>query len=258
MKRGNKITLYITVTLFVIYLAVSTGFVAAKQQSLVCNSMQITVCDSMVNRFISCDKVEKIITDDVGKIIGEYVSRINVHQMEQLLNKRSVIYNTEVFSSIDGVLHVDVYQRRPIVRVQTSVGGFYIDETGYIFPLSLGVYTSFVPILTGNVPSKLTNDFRGIIPKKEIFLQQLYDFALFLDDNEFWRSQIVQIHVNSASDVLLLPRVGHEKIHIGALTDYESKLDKLNVFYHKVRAADEENYSDIDLRYSNQIICKRK
>lgn len=247
-----------TFVLFVAYLTVSTGFVASRQQALVCHSVQIKVCDSAASHFITPATVSRILSRDVGKTIGEYITQLDIYNLEQLLNKQSAIRRTEVFSSIDGVLRIDVYQRRPVVRVQTSAAGFYIDETGYIFPLS-DVYTSFVPVVTGAVPMSIRNGYRGLIPEREKFLKQIYTFALFLDEHEFWWSQIAQIHVKSASDIDLTPHEGRETIHIGALNGYEYKLNKLKAFYRNAYPAGVKSpYSNIDLRYANQIICKRK
>lgn len=258
MKRNKKFVLLATFILFVAYLTVSTGFVASRQQALVCHSVQINVCDSLVSDFINPVTVSNILSRDAGKTIGEYMTQLDMYKLEQLLTKQNVIKRAEVFSSIDGVLHVNVYQRRPIVRVQTPAYGFYMDETGYIFPLS-NVYTSFVPVVTGNIPMNVANKYKGFIPEKEEFLKQIYAFALFLDKHEFWRLQIAQVHVKSASEVDLTPYEGRETIHIGALHGYEYKLSKLKAFYRSAYPAGKESlYSGIDLRYGSQIVCKRK
>jgi cell division protein FtsQ len=259
MKRNKKLILFTTVIiLFMTYLIVSTGFVASRQQALICHGIQIKICDSVVSRFIRPAMVADILSRDAGKIIGEYMAQLNSYKLEKLLNSHSVIKDTDVFSSIDGVLHINIYQRRPVVRLQTPTRGFYIDETGYIFPLS-STYTSFVPIVTGNIPMNIGYGYRGVIPEKEKFLQQLYAFALFLDEHEFWRSQIVQVHVEKASEIVLTPYEGRETIHLGALSGYEYKLGKLMAFYRSACPANVASpYSDIDLRYSDQVVCKRK
>lgn len=236
------------------YLVVSAGFVEMKQRDLVCNAVDIKVCDSLVNSFIRPADVSQIIAKDGWKTVGEPLLHMDVYQLEQLLNKRSVIKNTEAFTSIDGVLHIHVYQRRPIVRVQASAGSFYIDDSGYIFPLS-GVHTSYVPVVTGNVPLSLSGGYRGEIPEKEKFLKQTYNFALFLDKNRFWQSQITQLNVQHAANVEVIPRVGEQLIRLGTLDNYEYKLHKLLAFYRKVEPG---NYAVIDLRYGNQIVCTRK
>jgi cell division protein FtsQ len=258
MKRNKKIILLATFILFTAYLTVSTGFVASRQQALICHRIQIKVCDSLVNHFISPAMVSDMLSQDAGKLIGEYMAQLNLHKLEELLDKRSVIKYTDAFSSIDGVLHVNVHQRRPIVRLQTPTHRFYIDETGYIFPLS-SAYTSFVPVVTGSVPMNISNGYRGLIPEKEKFLKQLFAFAQFLDKHAFWRVQIAQVHVKNTSEVDLTPLEGHEDIHLGALHEYEYKLDKLKAFYRNAYPANVESpYSDIDLRYGDYIICKRK
>jgi cell division protein FtsQ len=258
MKRNKKLILSATTGLFVCYLIISTGFVASKQEALVCHGVQIEVCDSAVNRFVSPARVSGILSRDTVKIIGEYLSKLNLFKLEQLLNRHSVIKDTDVFTSIDGVLHIHIYQRRPVVRLQTPTHGFYIDETGYVFPLSSD-YTSFVPVVTGNIPMTISRGYRGVIPERETFLKELYAFAMFLDRNEFWRAQIAQVHVEKASEVVLTPCEGRETIHLGALSGYEYKLDKLMALYRNIYPANVVSpYSDIDLRYSNQIVCKRK
>ena len=258
MKRNKKFILLATFILFMAYLTVSTGFVSSRQQALICQNVQINVCDSLVNNFINSAMVANILSRDAGKTIGEYMTQLDMYKLEQLLIKNNVIKRAEVFSSIDGVLHVNVYQRRPIVRLQTSTHGFYIDETGYIFPLS-DVYTSFVPVVTGNILMSINNKYKGLILEKEEFLKQIYAFALFLDKHEFWQLQIAQVHVKCASEIDLTPYEGNENIHLGALNGYEYKLDKLKAFYRSAYPAREESpYSDIDLRYGSQIVCKRK
>ncbi len=258
MNWKTIILTFLTTGVLIAYLVVSAGFVAVKQQDLACSKVDIKVCDSLVNSFIRPAEIAAIIEQEGNKTIGEKMVRIDVHYLEQLLNKRNVIKNTETFTSIDGVLHIKVYQRRPIVRVQAPSGNFYIDESGYIFPLS-GVHTSYVPVVTGQVPMSIPAGYRGKIPEKERFLNQVYHFALFLDNNEFWQSQVTQLHVDNANSVSFIPRVGAQQIYFGALDNYEYKLSKLMVFYRKACPAGEDNnYAVIDLRYGNQIVCRRK
>ncbi len=258
MPWKNIIVTAFISALLIAYLVVSTGFVEMRQHDLACNAVDIRVCDSLTNSFIRPADIAAIIEQDGVKTIGDKIIQMNIYQLEQRLNKRSVIKNTEAYVSIDGVLHIRVYQRRPIMRVQSPGGSFYIDDSGYIFPLS-GVHTSYVPVMTGNVPISFAGGYRGEIPANEKFLQQTYDFALFLDDDKFWQSQVTQLYVKNATNVEIIPRVGEQRICLGTLDNYNYKLRKLQAFYRKACPAGEEsNYSVIDLRYGNQIVCTRK
>jgi len=247
----------LTSALLIAYLLVSTGFADTKQQDLVCGKLRITICDSLVNNFIQPADIEKILAAEKIKTIGERMCRINTYEMSQLLNTRDVIKNTSVFTSVDGVLHINVYQRRPIIQLQVAAGSFYIDESGYIFPLP-GTHTSQVPVITGKVPMKIPAGFRGNIPETETFLQQAYRLALFLDGNSFWQSQVTRLEVTNANNVRMIPREGKHVVDMGSLDDFRYKFKKLFAFYSKVCEADDNIYERIDLRYSNQVVCTKR
>ncbi len=252
-RRG--LWLAITAVLFVAYLVVATGFVNEKRQHINCCAIKITVCDSAINQFVNVRTVRQLIESDNTKLIGKPIEKINTRELEHKLNARSVVKNAEVFTSIDGVLHVRVYQRRPIVRVQTVNGSYYIDETGYLFPITT-MYTSYVPIVTGSIPVSFKIGYRGEIPKEDKLLHQIYGFSTFLQDDDFWRSQIQQLYVQNAYDIEIVPRLGSQLIKMGSLENYEYKLEKLYAFYQRAMPQEGwDKYSRLDLRYSNQVVA---
>jgi len=258
MNTKQKIMLAFFALLFVAYLVVATGFVNERRKHIYCNTIQITICDSAINRFVDTAAVRKLVESDNRKIIGTPIEEINTKEIEEKLNEQNVVKNTEVFTSIDGVLHVRVYQRRPIVRVHTLAGSYYIDETGFLFPLT-NVYTSYVPIVTGNISVSFKSGYRGAIAKEDKLLQQIYQFGLFLQKEDFWSSQIQQLYVQTPYDVDIIPRAGNQLIKLGTLNDIEYKLSKLSTFYQRVMPQEGwDKYSKIDLRYSNQVVATKR
>ncbi|MDR2802111.1 MAG: cell division protein FtsQ/DivIB [Prevotellaceae bacterium] len=257
MNTKQKISLSITATLFIVYLAVATGFVNRERRHIYCHTIAVTVCDSLLNRFVNAKEVRQLIEKDNRKIIGTAIDSINMRRLEEKLNERSVVKNVEVFTSIDGTLHVRVHQRRPIVRVLTAKGSFYIDETGYVFPFST-TYTSYVPIVTGNVAVSFKADYRGEIPEADKLFRQIYAFSLFLQRHSFWLSQVLQVHVQNENEVELIPRAGNQLIKLGTLDNFEYKLKKLYAFYREAMPNEGWNkYVQLDLRYSNQVVATK-
>jgi cell division protein FtsQ len=107
-------------------------------------------------------------------------------------------------------------------------------------------YVAHVPVATGYV-------------RKESATTGLYKFALFLQDNEFWNSQIEQIYVHPGRDIELVPRVGEHRIMLGTLDNFREKLDNLRLFYeHVIPKVGWEKYSIINLKFKNQIVCTKK
>jgi cell division protein FtsQ len=94
---------------------------------------------------------------------------------------------------------------------------------------------------------------------KKPLVSQIYEFARFVIDDDFWNAQITQVYVNGPNDIELIPRVGSQVILIGNLDDFEKKLEKLKLFYEKALPAEGWNkYKKINLKYSNQIICTKR
>jgi cell division protein FtsQ len=91
-------------------------------------------------------------------------------------------------------------------------------------------------------------------------LGQVYAMANYINADEFWRSQIQQIYVNSERDMEIVPVVGDQKIIFGDTTDMDIKFKKLMTFYQQGLNTTGwwNKYSTINLKFKNQIVCTKK
>lgn len=223
----------------------------------VCRTIRVTLLDSAQNRFVSSDEVIGIVEGFMGEIVGKQSSQIDLFNMETLLDKRSAIKKSQVSLSRNGKLSIYITQRKPVLRIQTENGGFYVDETEYIFPL-VDKFTSYVPIVSGNIPLVINSEHRGKALEDDLkWMSRILKMGNFLDSNPFWNSQIEQIYVDTTGDIWLFPRVGNHKIVFGDLNDIEEKFGKLYAFYKNILPTEGwEKYVSVNLKYKNQIICK--
>ena len=105
-------------------------------------------------------------------------------------------------------------------------------------------YTPKVVVATGDITSK-----------DHI---EIYNFVKEINKSDFWRAQITQIHFEN-NDIVLIPRVGSQKINIGSFENIAEKLDNLYQFYRvAMDLKGWQTYSDINLKFNNQIVCVRK
>lgn len=91
---------------------------------------------------------------------------------------------------------------------------------------------------------------------------KLITFVKFIEKDDFWRSEVVQIvastSVSGALEVGLVPRSGNHLILFGRMEDVEQKFDKLLCFYRGgLNNIGWESYATIDLRYADQVVCKK-
>ena len=92
--------------------------------------------------------------------------------------------------------------------------------------------------------------------QKKVNLNELFDFIVSLQDDDFWSNQITQIHVYPNLDVELIPRVGSHIIYLGSVNNAQQKLAKLFTFYKEgLPRVGWNRYTRIDLRYRDQVVC---
>jgi cell division protein FtsQ len=260
MSKVLNISIWIVAIVLII---VALGFVNNSRQQTVMLKPQINIDYESDNRFISEDDVmSQIISHaDTGNLL---LSNFHANYIEEKLNNNHSIKDAQVYKTVNGQLVVNVKQRRPIVRVFTKNGSYYIDEKGRLMPLS-HKYAARLLVVSGNVNEPFAKRYKfnysnlsdSLVDKT--VLDDIYKLANYIDRSEFWKAQIEQIAVNKVSEFELIPKVGNHKIVFGDITNLEGKFEKLMIFYKKgLTKTGWNEYSEINLKYKNQVVCKKR
>jgi len=221
-----------------------------------CRAVHVTLLDSSLNKFVSKSEVLEIINSYDGNVIGKRNCKINLGNLENLLNMKSAVKESQISLTRDGILNVQIKQRKPVMRIETENGGFYIDEDAFVFPL-IEKYTSYVPIATGYIPISINPEKQTL---KEMdstdCIRKLLKLGKFLADNPFWNAQIEQIYFQQNGDVAMYTRVGKQRIVFGDLDNMQQKFKKLYAFYkYVIPNAGWDKYSTVNLKFKKQIVC---
>ena len=193
---------------------------------------------------------------------GMRIDLLDVAHLEKLLNNNSSIGYAEVYSTIDGVLKIELNQRNPILRVFTEYGdSYYIDENGWMMPLS-DKFTSRVLVANGEIKTSFSMGYEMNVmdlKQEDQRLKDLYQLASYITNYSFLKAQIVQIYVKENGDLELVPRVGNQEILFGKATNIKERFDKLMIFYKQGLSKTGWNgYKRINLMYNNQVVCTKK
>lgn len=91
----------------------------------------------------------------------------------------------------------------------------------------------------------------------------LLTFVEKVEEDDFWRSEVVQIVARTAPsgalEVDLVPRSGRHTIRFGRLENAEEKFAKLMRFYRRgLPHIGWDEYRTIDIRYDDQVVCSKK
>ena len=75
----------------------------------------------------------------------------------------------------------------------------------------------------------------------------------------FLKPHVVQIHQNENKTFDLKLRQNDFTVHLGTLNQLEKKINNLKVFYQKgLKDKTLDNYSMLNLRFDNQVVCTKK
>ena len=256
------------------YLIAASRYCHAQQEQTLCRGLRVKVLDSAERGFITPAMVKNWFAAEQKEFLREPVGKVNTLEVEAFVRRRGFVKTVRAYTSMDGMLNIELTQRKPVLRVN-SVNGydFYVTDDNYILPTQR-YYSVYVPVVTGMIVPPFGPDFVGSlddwskkgekkVSENYLFLAKLINFVKFVGYDDFWNAFIVQIRVNGTDpqtedepQVEIVPRAGDQVIALGGIDAYEQKLDKLMSFYRKaVLYEGWDRYRYVNLKYKDQIVC---
>jgi len=229
------------------------SFIEIKKSALKCKDVKVLLPGQF--NFIERDEVDRILMENGGAMLGKDLNEINIHKLENALKANPFIEFAKVYADMTGVIHVQIRQREPVLRVVNMANlHFYIDGNGNKIPLSDN-YTAKVLVASGLIDE----DFSGRVDTlKTKMARDLFRTALYIRSDTLWDNQIEQLFVDLKGDIEMVPRVGGHKIILGSADSLQIKFRNLLVFYKKaIPKVGWDTYKTINLKYANQIVCEK-
>ncbi|MDR2928675.1 MAG: hypothetical protein LBV41_10850 [Cytophagaceae bacterium] len=227
--------------LILLYLNITVIIISFKNKTLICSEINVTVIDSISNRFVTSAEIRKAFLMAYPKLIGSSVREMNFDEMEVVVEKHPAIKSCQIYNNAKGIVNIEVQQYEPILRVFSGSASFYLDESGNKIPASNRFNVRTI-VVNGAIPTN-TDD--------------LLKVAQFIKNNPFWDAQIEQIYIRRNNDYVLTPRVGEHLVLLGNPVDFETRMEKLLAFYKQLAPQAWNEYKVINLKYKNQIVCSR-
>ncbi len=244
--------------LVVLYMFVTLSFVSNKVQKQRCTGINIEIADGDSYLFVSPKDIHKLLRLNKFEISGYPIKNINDLEIETSIEKHSSIKNAEVYKNYKGKLNILIYQRKPILRILDAMqNSYYIDENGSLMPLSDN-YTARVPVVTGDFvrPYEKFKDYNLKTNASDSLLYHLFNLSEALKENTYWSALCDQIVVNKKNEIILIPKIGADKVILGQNNNFAKKLEILSEFYHQALPYVGWNkYKTISLKYNKQIVC---
>ncbi len=205
-------------------------------------------------QLISEKEIKQILQLAAGKTITKAnIKSLNLRKLEAKLNKDKRIQRADLYFDSKNRLHAHIIQKKPIMRVIEEEGGeYYLDENGKQVPVTRGSAVR-VPVVTGIRDTFSLVNTKSDRPSK---LKQVFDIMKYVAKDPFLTALIEQAHVehDSIGDIVLIPKLGREKLIFGDASDIQAKFDNLKIFYRDgMPKLGWSRYKSLNLKYSHQV-----
>jgi cell division protein FtsQ len=262
LKRIASIFFWLALTA---YYFVALSFVSLRQREAVCTAVDVAILDSARIHFVTAAEIMRLVDNPQHKVRGVPMDSVRTDRIEARLLKVPPVRSVEAYKTADGTLHVDVCQRSPVLRVINRYGeSFYLDENGQALRHN-SRYSVHVLVANGYINRRMTDgksfnvlETQAEDGKRDV-LRELFDLAVWIEGDKFWKAQIKQLYVNADGDIELTPLVGAQIINFGEGNRIAEKFSMLKSLYRNgFNVKGWNTYDVINLKYEGQIICTKR
>lgn len=206
------------------------------------------------DHIISEKEVKQILQLAAGKTLSKAnIKTLNLRKLEAKLNKDKRIERADLYFDSKNRLNARIIQKKPIMRVIEEAGAeYYLDENGKQVPVTRGSAVR-VPLVTG-ITDTYNDNF--LTNEKVTKLREVFEIMKYISKDDFLKALIEQVHVeqDSIGDIVMVPKIGREKLIFGDAKDIEAKFDNLKIFYRDgMPKLGWSRYKTLNLKYSQQV-----
>ena len=241
MKKAVSIVL--TVLFFLVFFAgmgVLLHFSKQEVHGIACKELQVSIPGP--HQFLTEDDVRGYVDNFYGIYVGQRLEDVNIGSIEKMLLTKAQVRDADAWITDDGVLHVEVIQRDPVMRLEKGGNGCYADREGNLFPLC-GDYVADVPVISCE-PS------RGADPQ---WLAQTIKLVRKISESSVWKKRIGEFEVEDNGDIILIG--DGLRIVYGDFSDSARKFAAMEKYFSRI--APTHDYNSVNVKYKGQIICRK-
>lgn len=239
MRKWAKILMFSGLLLLV---GVLFGFAKKRNAKRILSDVKIEFIDCNTP-FITHETVNKLLIQSTDSLTDITLETLDLMGMEERLNSNSMIRNSEVFLTPQGVLGVRIEQRDPVGRILHPKADYYVDADGKPMPLS-EVYAARVPLISG----VSVEDLEALVP-----------LLIKIRADQFMQQAVIGLHKNNKGDFELYFRNIDLKAIFGKGDDIDLKFRNFKAFYKKTKQDSTiYAYDQINLKFGSQVIATKK
>ncbi len=252
--------------IFLVAVVAGIIFANVSHRNSVVQDVEVVVDYLGNDTLVTSEQLRAEIFEKFRDIRSREVGEVNVSEIRKVISGNQFVDKVGVSVTIGSRVHAEVVQRTPLVRVFTKNKQFYLDTKGKYMPISL-VNNQRVIVANGFIKK----DFSCKVSELDVCelekksggrhhdIVDVYKLADFIASDKKSAALFDQIYMNQDGELEVIPKLGGYTVVLGNAENLEKKIENLYALYDKAFAnIGWNNYSKINLKYENQIICTKK
>lgn len=227
-------------------------FSVQKRYNTDIEDVRITLISANSVKLISKNDIYSLLKRTEGPAFkNKNLKEIDIKNFERRLDNSKFIKNAEVYVDLNGILNIYCVLNDPIIRVKgQNQKDFYFDKDGNIIPLSENA-TCRVPLLTGYIGMINFQQLK----KLDSEANKILELGIKINKDQFLSALVEQIYVENNGKLILIPKVGNQKIEFGNVDNIDEKLEKIRIFYSTGMAGSGwRKFTKINIEWEGQIV----
>lgn len=164
LKRAGEIALVVAVWSIAVGYIVYASVLASRHRAVqTVERVDISITDSTAGgQLVTSRKVREWILRSGIATIGAPADAVDAAGIRHIIARNGFVDDVDVYVTYSGIMHVDISQRRPMMRLMTDGYNAYVTEDGFIFaaPEASALY---VPVVTGSYRPIVPPSYEGYI-----------------------------------------------------------------------------------------------
>lgn len=208
-----------------------------------CKNIEVTLTGP--HGFITPEEIQSHIDRNYGTYTAERIDSVGLDRIERMVGLIPCVRSCEAWVTEDGMLHVEVVQRDPLLRIEDENGGCYVDRFGNAFPLRED-YEASVPVIHTSL--KTASD-----PQ---WLSETIALVRRINSDEKLKNHITSYSTDKTGAFVLHSEKNN--YILGDFSDIERKLSYIARYRNLIEPKTDLEYEKrtIDLKYKGQIIWR--
>ena len=232
------------------------GLANGYQHQIPCRAVEFHMNSGAGSQFLHEGDLRMLVELEYGReLVGAKLDEIGLQDLEAGIRKIPFIENAEVYKTLMGIVHIEVWFRSPIARIVTDRGNhIYVDENGNKFPVSHR-QSANVLLVRGKISERLlpTDSL------KQEALAQALPVMNFISKHDFWNAQLSEMILDKKGNMEFTSLVGNTRIEFGTAERIEDKFHNLRLFYDQVLAKGAwSDYKKISVKFKGQVKTQLK